>query len=94
MGMMALDGRRGGTPDIVIEGKDSVFNYPEFSDIDKLREIVQAFEEKGRIVQILDRVVEVPGSRFCSVKKLAHVGMHDFSMVASEITSAVHPSAP
>mgnify|MGYP000944854059 CR=1 FL=1 len=72
------------TPDIVIEGKESVYNYPEFSDIDKLREIVRAFEDKGRILRLLNQVLHADsGVKVFVGEELGALGMRDFSMVAS-----------
>jgi heat-inducible transcriptional repressor len=82
LGMKAIDGVED-TPDIVIEGKDSVFNYPEFSDIEKLKDIVRAFEDRGRILRLLNRVLESPGVTVFVGEDLGNLGMSDFSMVAS-----------
>jgi len=70
-------------PDVVIEGKESVFNYPEFSDIDRLREIVRAFEDKGRILRLLNQVLADSGVKVFVGEELGALGMRDFSMVAS-----------
>lgn len=82
LGMMALDSVEE-APDIVIEGKDTVFNYPEFADIDKLRDIVRAFEDKGRILRLLNLVLDNPGVKVFVGDELGNLGMQDFSMVAS-----------
>lgn len=39
-----------------IEGKDSFFDAPEFSDLERMRSLFRALEEKHRLVAILDRV--------------------------------------
>ncbi|HQP32038.1 MAG TPA: heat-inducible transcriptional repressor HrcA, partial [Deltaproteobacteria bacterium] len=70
-------------PEVVIEGKESVFNYPEFSDIDRLREIVRAFEDKGRILRLLNQVIADSGVKVFVGEELGALGMRDFSMVAS-----------
>lgn len=43
-----------GTSDIYIEGQLNLLNSPEFSDIDRLRRILEAFEDKSRIIRLLD----------------------------------------
>jgi len=82
LGKTALEGVDD-APDIVIEGKESVFNYPEFSDIDRLREIVRAFEDKGRILRLLNLVIAGSGVKVFVGEELGALGMRDFSMVAS-----------
>ena len=82
LGKTALEGVEE-APDIVIEGKESVFNYPEFSDIDRLREIVRAFEDKGRILRLLNQVLADSGVKVFVGEELGALGMRDFSMVAS-----------
>jgi len=71
------------TQDIVIQGKETVFNKPDLADLDRLRDIVNAFEDKGRIVRILNRVLEVPGVSVLLGEEMEHIGMDNFSMVAS-----------
>lgn len=70
-------------PDVVIQGKETVFNKPDLADLDKLKDIVNAFEDKGRIVRILNRVLEVPGVSVLLGEDMEHLGMDNFSMVAS-----------
>jgi len=82
LGMTALD-TVDDVPDIYIQGKERVFNSPELADLDKLRDIVSAFEDKGRMVGILNRVLEIPGVKVFLGEDLETAGMGDFSMVAS-----------
>ncbi|HOI08722.1 MAG TPA: heat-inducible transcriptional repressor HrcA [Deltaproteobacteria bacterium] len=82
LGMAALEAVED-IPDIVIQGKETVFNKPDLADLDRLRDIVNAFEDKGRIVRILNRVLEVPGVSVLLGEELEHIGMDNFSMVAS-----------
>jgi heat-inducible transcriptional repressor len=82
LGMTALKGVHD-VPDIFIQGKQTVFNKPEVADLDRLKEIVNAFEDKGKIVQILNRVLDIPGVSVLLGKEMEHIGMDNFSMVAS-----------
>jgi heat-inducible transcriptional repressor len=82
LGMTAIKGVHD-VPDIFIQGKETVFNNPEVADLDRLKEIVNAFEDKGRIVQILNRVLDIPGVSVLLGKEMEHIGMDNFSMVAS-----------
>lgn len=82
LGMTALDAVEEVT-DIVIQGKDTVFNKPDLADLGKLRDVVNAFEDKGRIVRILNRVLEVPGVSVLLGEDMENMGIENFSMVAS-----------
>jgi heat-inducible transcriptional repressor len=82
LGMTALDAVKE-VPDIVIRGKDTVFNKPDLSDMGKLRDVVNAFEDKGRIVRILNRVLEVPGVSVLLGEEMKNIGIENFSMVAT-----------
>jgi heat-inducible transcriptional repressor len=82
IGMMALDNVED-AQDVVIEGKDIVFNCPELSDIEKLREIVRAFEDKGRMLRILNQVFVGTGVKIFIGEEMGNIGINDFSMVAS-----------
>ncbi len=53
------------------------------ADLDRFREIVNAFEDKGQIVRILNRVLEIPGVKVLLGEDMEHLGMDDFSLVAS-----------
>jgi len=70
-------------PEIVIRGKETVFNKPDLSDLGKLRDVVNAFEDKGRIVRILNRVLEVPGVSVLLGEEMKNIGIDNFSMVAT-----------
>jgi heat-inducible transcriptional repressor len=70
-------------PEMVIQGKDTVFNKPDLADLGKLRDVVNAFEDKGRIVRILNRVLEVPGVSVLLGEEMKNIGIDNFSMVAT-----------
>jgi len=82
LGMTAIDHAEG-SPDIYIQGKESVFNSPELANLDKLRDIVNAFEDKGRIVRILNSVLKDSGVKVLLGEDMEGFGMDDFSLVAS-----------
>jgi heat-inducible transcriptional repressor len=82
LGMKAFAGVTG-SPDIYIQGKESVFNSPDLADLGKLREIVTAFEDKGKIVRLLNRVLEDPGVKILMGDDLEQFGTDYFSLVAS-----------
>ena len=40
--------------DIYIEGQTKLLSNPEFADVERMRRILEAFEEKSRIIRLLD----------------------------------------
>ncbi|MGE5252934.1 MAG: heat-inducible transcriptional repressor HrcA [Planctomycetaceae bacterium] len=55
----ALEDEGGG--DLFIEGKTNMMQSPEFADMEKMRGLLQAFEEKTRIVKLLDKALSAQG---------------------------------
>lgn len=50
--------------DVYIDGQSHILQYPEFSeDIEKLKGLWEAFEEKHLLLQLLDKAMEVEGTR-------------------------------
>jgi len=47
--------------EVFIEGGSRFFEYPEFLDVERMKEIFRAFEEKSRIVQLLDKSLKAEG---------------------------------
>lgn len=48
-----------GNSDVYIEGRLNLLNNPEFSDVERLRRILEAFEDKSRMVKLLDLTLSV-----------------------------------
>ena len=44
--------------DVYIEGQANLFDNPEFSDVARLRKILHAFEDKSRIIRLLDMTLK------------------------------------
>ena len=44
--------------DIYIEGKTNLLNNPEFADVERMRRLLEAFEDKSRMVQLLDTTLK------------------------------------
>jgi heat-inducible transcriptional repressor len=47
--------------DLFIEGKTNMMQSPEFADMEKMRGLLQAFEEKTKIVKLLDKALSAQG---------------------------------
>jgi heat-inducible transcriptional repressor len=50
-----------GEGDLFIEGKTNMMQSPEFADMEKMRGLLQAFEEKTKIVKLLDKALSAQG---------------------------------
>jgi heat-inducible transcriptional repressor len=50
-----------GTADLFIEGQTNILELPEFADVHRMKEVFRAFEEKGQLLELLDRCLVAPG---------------------------------
>ncbi|MGC8719254.1 MAG: heat-inducible transcriptional repressor HrcA, partial [Thermodesulforhabdaceae bacterium] len=64
-----------------IEGQSNLLNNPEFSDIERLKQIIKTFEDKSRIVKLLDMAIKsregvnvILGSE-TQIKELQEIGV-------------------
>ncbi len=49
------------TTEIVIEGRSVLFDRPEFADAEKIRQYLRTFDEKERLVDLLDQTIAASG---------------------------------
>ncbi len=47
--------------EVFIEGQVNILDQPEFADVEKMREIFRAFEEKSQLISLLDCCMESEG---------------------------------
>ena len=61
----SLEGEEATTADVYIDGASNILTKPEFADAERMRELFRTFEEKSRLVKILNECVSrdqsVPG---------------------------------
>ncbi|MDH5492237.1 MAG: heat-inducible transcriptional repressor HrcA [Myxococcales bacterium] len=74
-----------GLDDILIEGRGHLFDRPEFEDTEKLRGYLRAFEERAKIVALLDRTMEAGGVRVLIGAEAEIESVDDISLVASPL---------
>ena len=73
--------------EIYLDGQTKIFDQPEFSNIEKMRTIFQAFEEKGRLLQLLGRCMNADGVHIY-IGSEAPVGqISGVSLIASRFTA-------
>lgn len=45
--------------DVYIEGRTNLLNNPEFADVERMRRVLDAFEDKSRIIRLLDMTLQM-----------------------------------
>jgi heat-inducible transcriptional repressor len=82
-----LDAENEPGPDSVfVQGTLNVLNKPEFADVGKMRELFQMFEEKGRLVKILNECIAANATEGVKVVIGSELGiptMRDFTVITS-----------
>ena len=73
--------------DVIIEGKTNIFEEPEFDDIDKMKAIFKAFEEKSKLVKLLDKSLSAKGVQIYIGTESQLEGFHDLSLIAATYTN-------
>jgi heat-inducible transcriptional repressor len=82
----------GATPDaIYLQGTSNILSKPEFADVERMRELFQMFEEKGRLVKILNECISsspAEGVKIAIGSELGVPGMRDFALITASYASA------
>ena len=82
LGAKALD--EGSPAEVYVEGRANILEQPEFvEDVQKLKRILRAFEEKSLIVRLLDRALEGGAIQVSIGSENPVEGLSDISVVAS-----------
>jgi heat-inducible transcriptional repressor len=77
--------------ELYIEGTSHILDYPEFAaDVDKIRTIFKAFEEKHQLVTLLDRTLAAQGVQII-ISPDEHFPEMQLSLVASSYGSQQTP---
>jgi heat-inducible transcriptional repressor len=53
----SLEGEETTTADVYVDGASNILTKPEFADAERMRELFRTFEEKSRLVKILNECV-------------------------------------
>lgn len=54
---MSLEGEEAATGDVYVDGASNILTKPEFSDAERMRDLFRTFEEKSRLIKILNECV-------------------------------------
>ena len=77
--------------ELYIEGTSQILDYPEFSeDVAKMRTMFQAFEEKHRLITLLDRTLAAQGVQII-ISPSEHFPEMQLSLVASSYGASHSP---
>lgn len=88
-GMLELAVRNAASsPVVVIEGQGRLFDRPEFSDVSKLREYLRAFEDKERLLELLERTLDASGVQVIIGAEAGLGALQDISFVSSNYMGA------
>jgi heat-inducible transcriptional repressor len=81
LGQMALS-----FPDraeLFLGGTENILNLPEFADLEKMKSLFRAFEEKALIVQLLNKCLDSDGVQVFIGSENDNRAMENFSLVVS-----------
>jgi heat-inducible transcriptional repressor len=72
--------------EVVIEGHTLLFGRPEFSDAEKIRSYLRTFDEKERLVELLDQTIAAGGVQVLIGSETALEGVPDISLISATYT--------
>jgi len=78
---------------IYLQGATNIINQPEFADVERMRMLFQMFEEKGRLVKILNECIassSPEGVRIAIGSELGVPDMRDFTLITASYASMDH----
>jgi heat-inducible transcriptional repressor len=71
---------------VVIEGEALLLEHPEFSDVDRMRQLIHALDERETIVSLLDRTIEAKDVKIFVGSEAGHLVGGHLSVVAASYT--------
>ena len=69
--------------DVLVEGASNLVGAPEFGDLERTKALLQALEQKGRLVDLLERVLEDDGVKVVIGHENPESSLSDLSVVAA-----------
>lgn len=75
---------------IYLQGTSNILNKPEFADVERMRELFQMFEEKGRLVKILNECILFNPPDCVKIAIGSELGvpdMRDFALITASYAS-------
>ena len=75
-------------PSVFLDGTSNIFDQPEFEDLDRMRALFKTFEEKSRLVRILNACIVGDGIRILIGHETPDPGLHGLSVVTASYAGA------
>lgn len=75
---------------VFVQGTANMLGQPEFADVQRMKNLFQMFEEKGRLVRILNECISsnpVNGVRISIGSELGNPALRDFTVITSSYPS-------
>jgi heat-inducible transcriptional repressor len=75
---------------IYVQGTSNILNQPEFADVDRMRSLFQMFEEKGRLLKILNECISanpLEGVKIAIGSELGAPEFRNFTFITSSYSS-------
>jgi heat-inducible transcriptional repressor len=73
----------GEAKDVLVEGASNLVGAPEFGGLERTKALLQALEQKGRLVDLLQRVLEDEGMKVVIGHENPEASLSDLSVVAT-----------
>jgi heat-inducible transcriptional repressor len=69
--------------DLYIEGQTNILDEPAFADVERMKELFKAFEEKSLLVKLLDRSMKAQGVQILFGSECGVAGIKGCSLITS-----------
>lgn len=76
--------------ELYLEGTSNILNLPDFEDIERMKGLFQAFEEKAAILSLLNNLQNRDGVQTLIGSEIDHPAIRDCSLVLSTYKSGPH----
>ena len=80
-----------GDEDMVLSGQNRLIGVQDLSDLDRLRELFEAFARKREILQLLERTVRAPGVRIFIGEETGLAPLEGVSLVTAPYAAGGRP---
>jgi heat-inducible transcriptional repressor len=83
LGRQAMDTPADGGVELFVEGATNMLNQIDFTDLNEMKQLFKTFEEKYRLLKILEQCLETPGVQVYIGSENAALGTSTCSLVVS-----------
>jgi heat-inducible transcriptional repressor len=91
LGALAVAPDADGPIDVVLGTRLALLEQPEFRDPSRIRDLFATVETKERLVEVLDRMIEVGGTQVAFGDEVDEPGLHRCAVVASSYGADAAP---